>query len=131
MTGIGSSTNVLLLDRNKARDIGARFPIARDRVFVDRPVPIAVRSTQRQGIGDHRFRPRLQHQSLPLPVEPDLEVKRRVARYMQSHCLPLQNARRVGVAADHLIHLGLSLFHYCAHDIALSRTRLITFSASK
>src|SRR6516162_11241724 len=70
MIEFGGITNVLLLERNKPRDIGSRFPIARDRVFVDRPVPVAVRSTQRPGIGDHRFRPRLQHQTLPLPIEP-------------------------------------------------------------
>ena len=33
--------------------------------------------------------------SLPLPLEPDLEVKGRVARYVPPQYLPLQNAVRV------------------------------------
>src|SRR6516225_9448956 len=94
---IGGVMSTRTLNGHKPRDVRPRFPIARDRIFVDRPVPIAVRSTERPGLGEHRFRPRLQHQGFPLPIEPDLEPYRRVGRYMEPQYLARENARAVRV----------------------------------
>ncbi len=57
-------------------------------------------------MGQHRFRSRLEYEALPLPVETNLEPKRRLARYMEAQYLTLPNAGPVGISADHLIHPG-------------------------
>src|SRR6516162_6512624 len=60
VAGIGWIVMNVLLDRNKSRDICPGYPIARDLVFVDRPVPITIRASQRTGKGEFRLRLRLQ-----------------------------------------------------------------------
>src|SRR5215469_4500798 len=50
MHGIGWVANTRMPERNKPRDIRSGYPIARDRIFVDRPVPIAIRRAERPGV---------------------------------------------------------------------------------
>src|SRR6516162_4924658 len=98
-----------LVNGDKQCDVRSRLPIARDWIFVSRPIPIAIRSTRGPRMSAHRFRPRLQHQGFPLPIKPDLESKRRLGRYVQPQYLTRKYAGAVGVTPDDLRHYELAL----------------------
>src|SRR5215469_14038939 len=103
MAGLGHVARVLI-ERDKPRDIRSRFPLARDRIFIEGPVPIAIWSSQRPGISEHRFRLRLEGEMLPLPEETNSKPQRRIiARDVKPQYLARQDARLVRVTADHAI----------------------------
>src|SRR5215469_7887301 len=104
MARLGRVASVLI-ERDKPRDIRSRFPLARDRIFIEGPVPIAIWSSQRPGISEHRFRLRLEGEVLPLPEETNSKPQWRIiARDVKPQYLAWQDARLVRVTADHPIH---------------------------
>ena len=107
LTRIGGISSIRLLSWNKQRYVGSRLPIARDRIFVNRPVPAAVESAERPSLRLQRS-PSAPSAPRLLPVD-RTRFGTGLARrplYMQLQYITRKNANSVGVPADHLSHRG-------------------------